>query len=1048
MTDLENRMEQLTTERRELLEFLLKRKEAPAAQYRIERQPGSESPLSFAQLRLWFLDRLEPGSAAYNIGRAVRLSGPLRLDMLQRALREILRRHEVLRTRFDEAGSEPVQRVCQTVSLEIPLTDLTDLAPDMREREAKRLAARERRRGFDLRQGPLLRVACLRLDTEEHLVLLTLHHIVGDGWSMGLLVREISRLYEAFLNGSPSPLPDLPIQYADFSRWQRRRLQGARLEAQLAFWQERLRELPQALELPTDFPRPLIQSSRGATHSLAFADRLSLELAELGRREGATLFAVLLAAFEVLLYRHSDQPKFAIGTPVAGREATQTEGLIGCFVNTLVLPAALEDTTSFRDLVRQVQRTAIEAQEHQSLPFEQLVEHLAPERSLGRSPLFQVMLAFQNVPEESLDLPRLAVRAVDVTRLTSNFDLSLSLIQRGIRLSAMIEHSTDLFTSSTARRMLMHLENLLENAVADPDRPVSSFSLMNAAERHQLLREWNDSRECRLGGCAHELFAERAAASPDAVAVVGEDGRRLTYGDLDMQSSRLALHLQSLGVGPEVPVALCADRSPEMIVALLGVAKAGGMYVPLDPQWPQERLALLVEDVRAAVLLTQSHLLERLPSGTAPVVCLDRMAAPPGGRVELPPAATGSGACYMIYTSGSTGRPKGVVVPHSALANYTNAAARLFAIRPDDRVLQFASISFDTSAEEIYPTLASGATLVLRPSTMLDSLDRFLEVCAELRITVLDLPTALWHELAAHLGPGRTLPPEVRLVIIGGEKALASTWSLWQQNVGPNVVLLNSYGPTEATIVATFTDLSSTVPERQSLTLGRPVANAAVYVLDRNLEPVPVGVTGEICIGGAGVARGYLGMQDFTAQRFIPDPFSSVPGGRMYRSGDLARFLPDGEIEYLGRIDHQVKVRGFRIEPGEIETVLGRHPHVRQAAVLVREDRPGDRRLVAYVVGSEAGTLSSEPLRSFLRESLPEYMVPSAFVLLDSLPLTTSGKIDRRALPAPEQRGEEEGSVAPRTPQEEILAGIWAEVLGRRQVGVTDSFFDLGGHSL
>jgi amino acid adenylation domain-containing protein len=872
---------------------------------------------------------------------------------------------------------------------------------------------------------------------------------------MGILLKELTLLYEAFCNGNPSPLPELPIQYADFAHWQSQWLQGEVLQQELAYWKERLKSAPEVTELLTDYPRPAVQNFQGASEPVLISNSLTGALKTLSKKEGVTLFMTLLAAFNTLLQRYTGQEDLVLGSPIAGRIRGDMENLIGLFINTLVLRTDLSGNPTFRELLRRVREVALDAYAHQDVPFEKLIEDLQLERSLSFAPLFQVMFVLQNTPVATLKLVGSTVSPVTIKRETTLFDLFLSLAERDEGLHGTLSYRTDLFDGATISRMISRFRILLHGIVADPDRPISTLPLLMETERHQLLVEWNDTRkDYPKDKRVHQLFEEQVERTPDAVAVIFGH-QQLTYGELNRRANQLAHHLRKRGVGPEVLVGICIERSVEMLVGLFGVLKAGGAYVPLDPNYPMERLARILDDIQAPVLLSKKELVKTLPEGSAKLLCLDSEWEVVDRESKENPRAdvTADNLAYVIYTSGSTGRPKGVEITHLALTNFTASASASFALAPGDRVLQFASISFDAAAEEIYPSLMCGAGLVLRTHSMLESVSTFLQRCTEWEVTVLDLPTAYWHELVEQMvAECLTLPKGLRLVIIGGEKAVAERLVQWRKAVGGHVRLLNTYGPTETTVVATTWESSETVAADQPIRevpIGRPIANVRTYVLDRQSNPVPIGVPGELHIGGVGIARGYLNHPDLTAEKFIPDLFGEESGGRLYKTGDLVRYLADGNMEFLERIDQQVKIRGFRVELGEIETELSQHPAVREAIVTVREDNPEDKRLVAYVVVAAQNSSVSE-FRGFLKAKLPEYMIPSAFVFLESLPLTLNGKIDRKSLPLPDRHrdGLEQAYVAPRSPTEEILAGIWAEVLKIEQVGIHANFFDLGGHSL
>jgi amino acid adenylation domain-containing protein len=1011
---------------------------------------GSALPLSFAQQRLWFMDQLEPGSATYNMPYALRLRGCLDPAALERSLTAIMRRHETLRTVFATAHGEPVQVIRDPAPAALPVADLRSLPAGSREVEVIRLASEEAARPFDLARGPLLRSTLLRIADDDHVLCFTMHHIISDGWSRGVLVREVSALYGAFSRGEAPSLPELPVQYADYAVWQRSRFSGEVLEAQVGYWKEKLGGAPPLLEVPTDRPRAPGRSPLAATHPFALTPELSRGLRALSQAEGTTLFMTVLAAWQALLGRWAVQEDVVVGTPIAGRTRQETEGLIGFFVNMLAMRADLSGDLSWTELLGRMRETALGAYAHQELPFDRLVEELAVERSLTHSPLFQSTFALEPArgENERLELGALAVEPFGARESVTKFDLDLAFADAGEALVGALVYREALFEAETIARMAGHLEVVLETMSADPGRRLSELSLLRGAERAQVLEAGNATAWPVPAGCVHERFAEQAARTPEKVALV-HDGEALSYAELAARVDGLALRLRVVGVRPELPVGICVERSPEMIVAVLATLAAGGAYVPVDPAYPAERVDYLLADSGVRVVLTQAALSGRFVGFHGDVVLVGGSEA----RPEVPedaraaPAHTASlrNLAYVIYTSGSTGSPKGVGVEHASLANYAYAAAGFFGITPADRVLQFASLSFDTSAEEIYPTLLGGATLVLRTDEMLGSAARFLERCAGWGVTVLDLPTAYWHELVGALQRGEASLPEcVRLVVVGGEQMQVERVEQWRRSAGKAVVLVNGYGPTEATVVATQGEVGE-----GTLSIGGPVKNVCVYVLDGQGAPVPVGVPGELWIGGAGVARGYLGRADATAERFGPDPYSGKAGARMYRSGDRVRWLGRGELEYLGRLDAQVKVRGFRIEPGEIEAELRGHHAVREAVVVAWDDAAGERRLVGYVTEQPGQRVSAAEVRGRLKERLPRYMVPAAVVVLETIPLTPSGKVDRRALPAPEWGGGEEGAyVAPRTPTEELLAGIWAEVLGRERVGVEDNFFEQGGHSL
>jgi amino acid adenylation domain-containing protein/non-ribosomal peptide synthase protein (TIGR01720 family)/FkbM family methyltransferase len=996
---------------------------------------GGPLPLSFAQQRLWFLDQLEPGSALHNIPAAVRLEGSLDVAALESAFTELVRRHEVLRTTFVSHEGQPVQHISPAARLSLATLDLQLLPEAEREAQLLKQAADESRRPFDLSAGPLLRTLLFKLGSQEHVLLLTMHHIVSDGWSMGVLIRELASLYEAFSTGEPPSLPEPTLQYADYAAWQRRWLQGKALETQLAYWKKQLEDAPATLELPTDHPRPTVPSSRGASHAVRLPGSLSESLKALGQRDGATPFMVLLAAFQMLLSRYSGQDDLCVGTPIAGRRHAELEGMLGCFVNTLVLRGRPSADLTFRELLAQVRETTLAAYAHQELPFEKLVDAVQPRRQLGRSPLFQVMFVLQNAPASELSATGLRLRQVDLEGWKSSFELTFSLTETAEGFAGLIEYSTDLFEASTIERMARHFQRLLEGVVAHPEQRLADVPLLSAGERHQLLVEWNDTRTEATGEpCLHQMFEAQVARAPDALALCFGD-TRLSYSELDHRANQLAWHLRSLGVGPEVRVALRTERSPELVLGILGILKAGGVYVPMDPGLPSKRLELILRSTAPRVLLTQEHLAARTPSGSHLVVCLDsgweeisrQPRSAPGLRMD------GAHGAYVIFTSGSTGEPKGVLVEHRGITNTLRRSIQDYGLHPGSRMLQWTSMGFDVSVQEIFSALGSGATLVLTAHQLVGP--ELLALVREQGITTLTLlPSALAMLPEAEL-------PTLTTVLTGGEACSAELMERWARGRR----FINQYGPTEVSVASTS---ALCVPDSGPPPLGRPFPNTVLYVLDERMRPAPLGVRGELYIGGLGVARGYLGRPELTAERFIPDPFASEPGARLYRTGDLVRYRADGTLEFHGRVDEQVKLRGFRIELGEIESVLARHPSVEQTVVLAREDVPGDKRLVAYVVPRPGTGLDLQALRGFLQETLPEYMVPAAFFPLEALPVTPNGKVDRKALPAPDGLTLGTAYVPPEGELEHALAAAWTSLLGVARVGRHDSFFELGGHSL
>ncbi len=1059
--------------------------------------PLDTSPLSFAQERLWFLEQMEPGQAFNNIPLAIRLEGRLEIAALRRAFDDIVSRHTPLRTAFNTTNGQPVAVVASAQPIQLPIVDLTGLPQTQREREAERLSQEEARQPFDLTQSPLLRVKLARLNHadllpsrsgrdgvpsasgtpasagrahDEYLLLLTPHHIACDGWSLGVFYRELAALYEAQSTGRQSPLPELPIDYADFADWQRHWLQGQVLDDQLAYWKQRLSGAQTTLDLPTDRPRPPLQTYHGDIQHFALPSDLATTLNALARREDATLFMVLLAAFQTLLHRYTGQQDILVGSSSAGRSRVETEGLIGLFLNTLVLRGDLSDDPPFRKLVSRVRQVALEAYAHQDLPFEKLVEALPLPRDLSRSPLFQVMFILQNEPLRPLELAGLKLTPVPAHSGTAKFELTLSLEEMEDGLAGYIEFNSDLFDKETIVRMLGHYQTLLEAVVADADQCLSALPLLTKHERKQILLVWNDTQaDFDEDSCVHQVFERQVARNPDAIAAVFED-EHLTYRELNESANEVARELQVLGAGPDVRVGICVERSLEMMIGLLGILKSGGCYVPLDPKYPKERLAFMLEDAQVPVLLTQEKLQSQfkfeLPNlklvsldsprfergaGSAECGVSPRAGRTPHSTLHTPHSKN---LAYVIYTSGSTGKPKGVMVTHRNVANFFAGMDDLLGAKPGVW-LAVTSISFDISVLELFWTLARGYKVVIQPDAATTGGTPGAAIAQQiLRHGVTHLQCTPSFANALILAP-ESLQALGRLkkLLLGGEALPVSLAQLLSAVVPGG--LLNMYGPTETTV------WSATHPVGEvahSVPIGRPIANTQIYILDHQLQPVPAGVPGEILIGGEGVARGYLNRPELTAQKFIPNPVKldlesrrQAPSPtRLYRTGDLGRWRRDGAIEFLGRLDQQVKIRGHRIELGEIEGVLGRHPAVREVAVVAREDQPGDQRLIAYFVAASGARPKAGELRQFAQEKLPEAMVPAACVFLDEMPRTPNGKIDRKALPA--HRGDrpelETSFVAPRTQMERTIARIWQELLGVEKVGLHDNFFDLGGHSL
>ncbi len=987
-------------------------------------------PLSFSQERLWFLEGLEPGT--YNSAATVRLQGQVNIPALEQSFNEIARRHDTLRTRFVECEGRVIQEIVPEVRIPLPVIPCE-------ESQVQSLAVALAQQPFDLTQSPLVRLTLFQLQPDEFILLFVIHHIVSDGWSMGVLIEELGTIYDAGCTGTISPLPALPVQYADFVLWQRQWLNQAMLGSQRDYWKRQLGgDLP-VLDLPTDYPRPAVQSFRGATQSLTLSPKLSEALKTLSQQSGVTLYMTLLAAFQTLLYRYSGQSDIRVGTPIANRNRREIEGLIGCFVNTLVLRTDLSGTPSFRELLGRVREVALGAYGHQDLPFEQVVEALQPDRTLSHSPIFQVMFVLQNAPMTGLELPGLRLNLLELDSQKSRFDLTLAIAPTDEGLLVTLEYSTDLFEAGTISRMLGHFQTLLGSAIAYPEARISEMPMLTKSEQSQLLHQWNDTAVAYPEtACIHELIEAQVAKTPDAVAAVFE-GEPLTYQELNDRASHLAQYLQSIGVQSNQAVALYVDRSLEMLVGLLGILKSGAAYLPLDPALPGDRLQYMLEDSQAGVILTQQHLISTLPSHQAQVVWVDAINPPPG-RVSLYKQSSPTRAedlAYIIYTSGSTGRPKGVQLRHRSVVNFLTSMQREPGLTCGDRLLAVTTLIFDIAALELFLPLTVGACVIIASREVATDGQQLASLLEAEQVTVMQATPSTWRMLIESGWQGR---PQLK-ILCGGEalpRLLANelcnrAGSVW-----------NLYGPTETTIWST---LYPVTPSEGTVSIGRAIANTHVYLLDQALQPVPVGVLGDLYIGGAGLAAGYLHQPELTGEKFIPSPFADNPEVKLYKTGDVARYRPNGTLEYIGRVDNQLKIRGFRIELGEIESVLAKSPQVRQGVVIAREDIPGDTRLVAYVVLHPQAEPNSSQWRQILKQQLPDYMIPTAFVVLDSLPLTPNGKIDRKALPASDRQGEE-AHIAPETAIEQQLTEIWAQVLGLAQVGVEENFFDLGGHSL
>ncbi len=1038
----------LSPAQRKLLELrLMQKNRRTKTTQSIEcREDRRTAPLSYNQQGLWVLNQMMPGESVYHSPTAARLIGPLHAEALIRSLQTIVARHDGLRTIFKIVDGAP-QQVVQEFTLDVPLIDLSEKSAGDREAEALRILRHEARSPFDLSSGPLIRAVVLRMHPQEHILLVTMHHVITDGWSIGIFHRELSALYEAFAAGQPSPLAELPIQYGDYAVWQREWFDGEIYESQLAYWKQQFATLPPALELPTDHPRPKVQAYRafrGEQQTITLSAELTRRLKQTCQKENVTLFMILMAAYQVLLHRYTGEEDIVVGTPIAGRQMPETEELIGLFINTLAMRTDLSGDVTFRQLLERVKQAALGAYAHQDLPFERLVKELQPERTLAHNPLFQVMFVLQSEEILPLQLPGLKAEHFRVDNIQANFDLTLDVVERGDELDCLFESNADLFESETIARMLNHFRTLLEGIAENPGQKISDLPLLTERERHQLLVEWNDTRtNYPSHKCIQELFEEQVANAPDAAALVWDDGS-LTYRELNAQANRLANHLRNRGLKADDRIGVCIHRSPEMIVAVLAILKAGGAYVPLDPAYPQTRLEFMLEDSGAPLLITTSSLLANLPHAKAEIVCLDRIGGELAQLSDQNPAVINNAGnlAYVMYTSGSTGRPKGVTVNHRnvvRLVKNTNYAS----FSPDEVFLQCSTISFDASTFEIWGSLLNGARLVLLPAGT-PSLQDLGQAIKRHRVTTLWLTAGLFHLMVEnHFDDLRGL----RQLLAGGD-VLSVPHVKKVVNELKGCRLINGYGPTENTTFTCCYPVNDLAKVNGSVPIGFPISNTSVYVLDKTMNPAPVGIPGELFIGGDGLATGYLDRPELTAERFVRDPFSGN-GARLYRTGDLVRYHASGELEFIGRVDNQVKVRGFRIELGEIEAAIVEHPAIIESVVIACKDS-GDKHLVGYLVPRNGAEISINEIREFLHERLPDYMIPSVFVVMESLPLSPVGKVDRRALPAPGEfkREAEKGFVAPADELELKLTRIWEEILNVHPVGTDENFFDLGGHSL
>ena len=1048
----------LSGEKRRLLERMVEQRVKSAEEItpypRATGDGKARLATSWAQQRLWFINQLEGAGAAYHIPVAVRLRGNLNLPAMRAALDALVRRHEIMRTVLVNVDGDPQQEIAPAGEFSLKVIDLCEYGEAQCEAQVVLQATEEARARFDLCTGPLARGRLLKLRQDEHVLLITMHHIISDGWSMGVFTRELALLYGACVEGRDDPLPPLPIQYGDYAQWQRLWLRGDVLESQLTYWRKLLQDSPVQLELPADRVRPEVQSYQAQNTSITLSDELSRQVHLFAQRHQMTLFMVLYAAWAILFSRLSGQQDVVIGTPVANRRRSEFDGLIGFFVNTLALRIDVDGELDLGSFLGRVKQLTLAAYSHQDVPFEKVVEALHPQRSLSRSPLFQVMFVLQNTPQSEMSLPGLIVTPETGIEGPSMFDLLISMEDRGKQIKGTVTYATDLFDRSTIDRWMGYFGSLLSVMTCDINDQLDSLLFLPDAERQRLLETFN-SRDIAYSRAKtiHELFEDQARCSPGALAVVFEQ-QLVTYSELNRRANRLAWHLRSRGVGPDQVVGVCATRSPNLVIAVLAIIKAGGAYLPLDPNYPPERLQYMLEDAAPRVVLTQRDLLSVLPDSDASLVLVDELGTSADGTADenVDPEELGltpDHLIYVIYTSGSTGRPKGTTMPHRSVVNLIEWHREVFGDGTGIRVLQFAALSFDVAFQEIFSTLCTGGTLVLLEEHIRRDTRALMDLLRWQRVNRLFVPPLVLQSLAEHSATLGDVPESLKDVITAGEQLRITREISTFFGRAKGCRLHNHYGPTETHVVTSLTLLGDSSQWPTLPSIGSPVSNIQIYILDAHLMPVPTAVVGEIYIGGTGVARGYLRRPELTGTRFIDDPFSRESGARLYRTGDLGRWRINGTVEYLGRNDDQVKIRGYRIELGEIQSQLMQHPAVKEAAVIVREDIPGDKSLVAYFTARDEGVPTAEELRAHLKIALPEYMVPGAIVAMSTFPLTPNGKLNHRALPKPGisafvSRKYE----SPRGEIEVALTQIWQELLQVDRIGREDNFFELGGHSL
>jgi amino acid adenylation domain-containing protein/non-ribosomal peptide synthase protein (TIGR01720 family) len=1045
MTDLAKTLAKLSPEKRKLLELKLKQKGAKFNSF----------PLSFAQQRMWFLDQMEPGSPVYNIPVAWKISGDFDIAIFKKTLDAIITRHEILRTNFVTIAGKGMQVISQKSQISIETLEISSATAAGKEKIEK-LVRDKFRTSFDLQKGPLGAVTLIKTNPNEYILVFVLHHIISDGWSMGVLINEFQHYYQSIRAGKNSALPPLKIQYADFAQWQHKWLKGERYEKQLAYWKKQIDPDAPVLNLPTDKPRPAVLGNNGAQEKYTFPKELSVKLNALSKKEGTTNFMTLLAAFNILLSKYARQKDISVGIPIANRNRAELEGLIGFFVNTLVIRSDLSGKLTFIGYLNRLKETSLNAFANQDLPFENLVEALQPERDMGHTPLFQVFFVMQNaVKNQAGASSDIHIEELEVQNNVAQFDLTLTMVELDEQLGAGFEYNTDLFKKETISRMFGHLHRILEAIVENPEIVLDDISLLDSAEHKKIIYDWNQTNYKLPTDTVLKYIEEQVKKTPQAIAVI--DGpNKFTYLELDEKSNQLAHFLINRGIQTEDVIGLSIDRSFEMIVALLGILKSGAAYLPLDPNYPEERLSFMMADASIKILITREKLKERFKQDFIKPVCLDSdwPAIEKENKNTVDVEISPLNRAYIIYTSGSTGTPKGVDIYHQSVLNHNRAVIKDFSLSASDKVLQFATINFDAAVEEIFPVLQTGGRLILRGTDVLISAKELLRLIEREQLTVLDLPTAYWHQFVNEIKElSAPIPQSLRLVVLGGDKISAEHFVSWNKLGGTNIELINSYGPTETTIISTLyktTDADKERSEPEDVPIGRPIFNTSAYILDENLHPVPVGAPGELHIGGLGLARGYLNQPTLTAEKFIPDPFSTKPDARMYKTGDLVSFRADGQIDFVGRVDNQLKIRGFRVELGEIESALEKHPVINEAVVIVKTFDNNDKRLIAFFVATGSDIPSQSAIKDFLSDHLPEYMVPAQFKALENLPLTPNGKINKKALQKLDFNFEDARKEfkAPSTTTEEIMARVFCEVLHVDKISVLDNFFDLGGHSL